>query len=188
MPSTSRNYVKHSALPFVLKGQGGRSFPLRVLFVHSDPAQVERCLQELRKTHFKVTADIVLTQQQFAQRLKTKYYDMALVESPSPNWQGPRALDTLNAMHRDIPCIFLTESVQLEMTAELMTEGAADCVAMDFVGHLPIAIRRALSENNLRKERDQTEKKLRHSEARYRALVGNLSYGMCRWQRRRCLP
>ena len=30
------------------------------------------------------------------------------------------------------------------------------------------------------KSANQTEKKLRHSEARYRALVGNLAYGMCR--------
>jgi diguanylate cyclase (GGDEF)-like protein/PAS domain S-box-containing protein len=51
---------------------------------------------------------------------------------------------------------------------------------MDHVGHLPVAIRRALSDNNLRKARDQTEKRLRHSEARYRALVGNLTYGICR--------
>jgi diguanylate cyclase (GGDEF)-like protein/PAS domain S-box-containing protein len=51
---------------------------------------------------------------------------------------------------------------------------------MDHVGHLPVAIRRALSDNHLREERDRTEKKLRHSEARYRALVGNLTYGMCR--------
>jgi diguanylate cyclase (GGDEF)-like protein/PAS domain S-box-containing protein len=51
---------------------------------------------------------------------------------------------------------------------------------MDHAGHLPAAIRRALSENDLREERDRAEKKLRHSEARYRALVGNLTYGMCR--------
>ncbi len=56
---------------------------------------------------------------------------------------------------------------------------------MDHIGHLPVAIRRALSENNLREERDQTEKKLRHSEARYRALVGNLTYGMCRCSEQR---
>jgi len=41
-------------------------------------------------------------------------------------------------------------------------------------------VRRALNENHLREERDRTEKKLRHSEARYRALVGNLIYGICR--------
>ena len=70
--------------------------------------------------------------------------------------------------------------MQPETVAELITEGAADCVGMDHVGHLPVAIRRALNENNLREERDQTEKRLRHSEARYRALVGNLNYGMCR--------
>ena len=180
MPSASRNQVKQADPRLLLKGQGSRSLPLRILFAHTDPAHINRCVAELRKTHFKVTAEVVVTQKQFSQRLSSKYYDLVLVEYPTPNWHGPRALDILNTLHRDIPCIFLTETLQLETTAELMTEGAADCVAMDFVGHLPITIRRALSVNNLRKERDQTEKKLRHSEARYRALVGNLTYGICR--------
>jgi diguanylate cyclase (GGDEF)-like protein/PAS domain S-box-containing protein len=153
---------------------------LRVLFVHSDAVRVDRCVQELRKTHFKISADVVRTEQLFSRRVRSKDYDVVLVEYPTPNWHRPRVLNTLRAMTKDIPCIFLTETVEPEIMAELMTEGAADCVAMGFVGHLPIAIRRALSDNNLRKERDQTEKKLRHSEARYRALVGNLTYGMCR--------
>ena len=45
---------------------------------------------------------------------------------------------------------------------------------------LPIAIRRALKEKTWRGERKQVETKLRHSEAHYRALVGNLAYGICR--------
>jgi PAS domain S-box-containing protein len=99
---------------------------------------------------------------------------------PSRNRQGSQTLEILHLLDRQIPCIFLTDIIQPETVAELITEGAADCIGMDHVGHLPVAIRRTLNENNLRKERDQTEKRLRHSEARYRALVGNLNYGMCR--------
>ena len=176
MPLSLRDRIKQADLPVVLS----RTASLRVLFVHRDAGNIERCLQELRSAHFKVSADVVLTPEQFAGRLKSKYYDIVLVEYPSPNWRGPEALEILNLRERRIPCIYLTDTVQLETVAELITEGAADCVGMDHVGHLPVSVRRALSENNLREERDQTEKKLRHSEARYRALVGNLAYGMCR--------
>src|SRR5579863_1443425 len=180
MPSTSRLRVKQADPPLVLSGPASRGHPLRILFVHSDAADVEHCAQELRRAHFKISVDVVLTPEQFARRLKSKYYDVVLAEYPAPDWQGPHALEILHSSDRQIPCILLTDTMQLETVAELITEGAADCVGMDRIGHLPVAIRRALNENNLREERDQTEKKLRHSEARYRALVGNLTYGMCR--------
>ena len=51
---------------------------------------------------------------------------------------------------------------------------------MEAIGHLPVAVRRALNEKSLRRERDRAEKELRRIEAHYRALAGNLSYGICR--------
>ena len=180
MPSTSRARIKQADLPVVLNELPSRRVSLRVLFVHRDAGIIERCLQELRRAHLKVSADVILTPEQFARRLKSKYYDIVLVEFPSPNWRGAEALEILNLRDRRIPCIYLADTVLLETMAELITEGAADCVGMDHVGHLPVSVRRALRENSLREERDQTEKKLRHSEARYRALVGNLAYGVCR--------
>jgi len=51
---------------------------------------------------------------------------------------------------------------------------------MDRISHLPVAVHRALDEKVLRDQRDRAEKDLRRSEARYRALAGNLSYGICR--------
>jgi diguanylate cyclase (GGDEF)-like protein/PAS domain S-box-containing protein len=164
----------------VLSGSAGRRLPLRILFIHRDVGDVERCVQELKRAHFKVSADVVLTPEQFAVRLKAKFYDAVLAEHPSPNWQGRRELEMLRLRERRIPCIFLIDTMQPETVAELISSGAADCVGMDHLGHLPVAIRRALSEYHLREERDRTEKKLRHSEARYRALVGNLAYGICR--------
>ena len=180
MPSTSRARIKQADLPVVLNELPSRRVSLRVLFVHRDAGIIDRCLQEPRRAHFKVSADVILTPEQFARRLKAKYYDIVLVEYPSPNWRGAEALEILNLRDRRIPCIYLADTVLLETMAELITEGAADCVGMDHVGHLPVSIRRALRENSLREERDQTEKKLRHSEARYRALVGTLAYGVCR--------
>ncbi len=46
---------------------------------------------------------------------------------------------------------------------------------MDYIGYLPVA-----NDGNLRVERDRAEKMSKHSEAKYRALIGNLFYGICR--------
>src|SRR5260370_35496268 len=60
------------------------------------------------------------------------------------------------------------------------SQAAPICLEMDSIGHLPVAVHRALDEKVLRNQRDRAEKDLRRSEARYRALAGNLSYGICR--------
>ena len=151
MASATRDRVKQADLPPVLNGPASRRLPLRILFVHSDAADVELCVQEIRRAHFKVNADVVQTPEQFSGHLNSKYYDVVLAEYPAPNWQGPQALEILHLMDRHIPCIFLTDTLQPETVAKLITEGAADCVGNGFLGHLPVAIRRALSDNNLRK-------------------------------------
>ena len=180
MASATRDRVKQADPPLVLNGPASRRLPLCILFIHSDAADVELCVQELNRAHFKVSAEVALTPEQFAGQLNSNHYDVVLAEYPSPNWQGPKALAMLHLKDRQIPCIFLSDTMQPETVAELITEGAADCVGMDHLTHLPVAIRRALNDNHLREERDQTEKRLRHSEARYRALAGNLAYGICR--------
>jgi hypothetical protein len=78
MPLTLRDRVKRAYQPLVLNGPAGRRLPLRILFVHSDSAQVESCVEELRRAHFKVSSDVVLTPEQFAGHLNSKYYDVVL--------------------------------------------------------------------------------------------------------------
>jgi len=153
---------------------------VRILF-HSELADVEICLRELKRAQIKLSKDAVLTSEQFAQHLKSNSYDVIVAEYPAPNWQGTQALELLQQTGKSVPLIYVTHIKQPELMAKLIAKGAADCIEMRIVGHLPAAVRRVLSDKELRDQRDRAEKKLRLSEARYRALVGNLAYGMCRW-------
>src|SRR6266513_4057036 len=176
MASTPQARLKRD----VPSGSEGRHPPLHILFVHSHIAEVERCLQVLNKMHFTVSAEIVGTPEEFSKRLGAHAYDLVVAEYPSPNWRETQALELLHLSNRQIPLIFVGSILQRETVADFITKGAYDCIEMDHIGHLPVAIHRALDEKALRDDRDRAENGLRHSEARYRALAGNLSYGICR--------
>jgi len=158
----------------------GRRNLVRILFVHRSIADVERCLRELKRARFLVSSEIVVTPQQFTERLHSGPYDIVVAECPSPNWRETEALDVLREMKKEIPVLFLVYCLKRETAAKFILRGVSECIEMDSIGHLPVAIHRALAENELRGQRDRAEKDLRHSEARYRALAGNLSYGICR--------
>jgi DNA-binding NtrC family response regulator len=75
------------------------------------------------------------------------------------------ALDLLRQLKKDIPLIFLVHGLKRETAAEFIPNGAVDCFEADNLGHLPIAVHRALQEKALRDQYDRAEKNLRPSEA-----------------------
>lgn len=156
---------------------------VRILFVHRSPRDVERCVRELKRMRYTVSSDVVLTPKQFAERLQTDVYDVIVAEYPNPSWEERQALDVMQEMEKSVSLVYLLQGAHRESAAELMLEGAADCVDMESIGRLPAAVNRALREKVLREQRDRAERELRRSEARYRALVGNQSYGICRCNR-----
>src|SRR5579862_9470188 len=103
MASGSRKRVPQAALPVVAPPAAGRRLPLRVLFVHSDAVKVRKCLQELQRASFNVSADVARTPEQFARRLKSRVYDVVVAEYPSVNWQGMQLPEILRARDRRIP-------------------------------------------------------------------------------------
>ena len=157
-----------------------RRRPLSVLFVHRDADVIDRCMEELNKARFTVSADFVLNLAQCTERLHSQSYDVVVAEYPSPSWKGPRALQFLHQTVQEIPLLFVTTSMGSESIAQLTADGAFDYVEGEHLAQLPMAVRRVLNEKKLRAELEEAGKALRHSQSLYRALVENPAYGICR--------
>src|SRR5258706_275732 len=157
-----------------------RRRPLSVLFMHRDADVVDCCVEELKKARFTVSPDSVLTIAQCTQQLRLQTYDVVVAEYPSPNWKGSQTLQLLRQTVQEIPLLFVTTALANESIAELTAHGAFDYVEREHVAQLPMAIRRALNEKELRAELEEARKALRHSQSLYRALADNPAYGIGR--------
>ena len=154
---------------------------IRALIVDHDLAEVELCLQELKRAQFSILADVVQTAAEFSNRLRDQSYDVVLAETVLPEWTGLQALSLLQQQEEEIPFILVTKGLETKMVDEFMKKGASDCVDKARPAHLPLAVAIAVERTSQRREQDRVEKELRHSEAHYRALLENPTYGICRF-------
>jgi diguanylate cyclase (GGDEF)-like protein/PAS domain S-box-containing protein len=154
---------------------------VRILFVDDKESGVERCLHELNRMDFAASADWVQNPAEARERLRTQSYDVIVCDSSMPSWMGMEALEDLRQVKQEIPFILVTDDLDEEMTDAFIRKGAFDCVDKNRLNRLPLAVGLAVEEKTRREERDHAEKKLRHSEAHYRALAENPTYGICRF-------
>jgi len=154
---------------------------VRILFVDDKHSDVELCLQELKRMDFAVSKDWVQNSEEFAERLRTQSYDVIVCDYALPGWTGMEALDLLRQVDKDVPFILVSGTMEEDMTDAFLRKGAFDCVQLNRLNRLPLAVALALEENTRREERNHAENALKHSEAHYRALAENPTYGICRF-------
>src|ERR1700674_1116872 len=154
---------------------------VRILFVDDRESDVELCLQELKRMDFAVSSDWVQVPAEFAERLRTHSYDVIVCDSSMQGWTGLEALELLHQANQGIPFILATRNLDEAMTDAFLRIGACDCVDKNRLNRLPLAVALAVEERTRLKERNHAEKELRHSEAHYRALTENPTYGICRF-------
>jgi PAS domain S-box-containing protein len=157
-----------------------RHRPLYVLFVHRDLGAIDNCLRELKKGQFTVSSEFVLNPAQCAAQLRSRSYDVIVVEYPSPACPRPHELQLLRKTLRETPLVLLTTGLATESRAELMASGAFEYVEREHIAQLPMAVRRALNDKKLREELEEVRQALQHSQSLYRALVDNTAYGIYR--------
>jgi len=128
---------------------------LSALLVEDNPADAELVLRELRRGGFEVTSFIVQSPASFRHRLLSTPCDIVLADYNLGAWHGMEVLDILREAGRDIPLILVSGALGDVTAVECIKQGATDYVLKDSLTRLPISVRRALQEKQVREERRQ---------------------------------
>jgi len=142
------------------KDSGKTKTRLRILIVEDNPADVELMLITLRKDGFEVFGDVAQSPEEFSSRIQAASYDLILADYNLPQWKGTEALEILCRENLDVPLIVVTGYLGEEKAVDYIKQGATDCVLKDHLARLPVSVRRALEEKQLRDQRRRSEEEL----------------------------
>jgi two-component system cell cycle sensor histidine kinase/response regulator CckA len=150
---------------------------LRLLIVEDTPADAEIEAGELRRAGLDFELRVVETADEYRGALESFRPDLVLSDYSLPAFDGIEAVALAGELAPGTPVVIVTGPVNEETAVACMRAGAADYVLKDRLGQLAPAVRRALDEAKVRREKaavegaaplDATDR--RRSEARLRQL------------------
>jgi two-component system, cell cycle sensor histidine kinase and response regulator CckA len=153
---------------------------LHILLLEKSPQDAEAILEELRNAGLAIECTVVADRSGFEEALSSGEFSAVLAADCLPDWNGIEALHFLRDSGKDVPFLLLTGSLGEEAAAEFIRQGFNDYVWKDRLTRLPVALKRALEEKQLRDANTRAQAALAESEARNRELVENSSYGIFR--------
>ena len=146
---------------------------LRVLIVEDSLPDAELQIATLKRAGYDVQYAVAPSEEVLRQKLGETEFDIILADFNLQNWTGLDALDILKKNRKEIPVVMVTGSLGDEAAVDCIKEGATDYVLKDRLSRLPLAVRRALAERDMRRERTQAQVALQQSEEKYRDLLEN---------------
>jgi PAS domain S-box-containing protein len=147
-----------------------KSRSLSVLIVEDDEEDFFLIAQALRSAGFTTHCERVDTEAAYLAKLEDKP-DIILADYSLPGFSAPRALDLLAKSSVHTPFIVLTGFVSEETVVKCIKLGAADYLLKDRLVRLGPAVKRALEDSDLLRQKRATEAALRKSNERFQALV-----------------
>jgi CheY-like chemotaxis protein len=127
---------------------------LRILLIEKSPKDAEAILEELNNAGLAIECTVVADRSGFEEALDSAEFATVLAVDSLPGWNGIEALHFLRDSGRDTPFLLLTGSLGEEGAAEFIRQGFNDYVWKDRLTRLPVALKRALEEKQLRDARN----------------------------------
>ena len=143
---------------------------LRLLILEDSVDDAEMAVKHLEKEGFVIEHSIVSTKDSFRETLDTDP-DLILADYNLPGFSCPEALLIQQDVAPEIPLILISGTIGEEKAVDCIKLGAVDYVLKDNLIRLCPAVKRALDEAKIRRDKINTEMKLRESEAQKQALL-----------------
>lgn len=151
---------------------------LKILFVEDIPSDVELAVLELRKEKFKFDYTIVCTKIELLKALKEFKPDLIISDYMMPAFNGMQALKESKAYNPDIPFILHTGSVNEETAVDCIKAGANDYVIKGHLQRLPFAVKEALDQVWINKEKRASELLLKDNEEKLQSIFSVAPVGI----------
>ncbi|MEF8847795.1 MAG: DUF835 domain-containing protein [Candidatus Thermoplasmatota archaeon] len=126
----------------------------------NDAVLIER---ELKKGGFKPNISRVQTKSEMKKQLKENNWDIVIADYVLPEFSGLEALKTVKKSKKSLPFIVVSGKIGEDTAVEAMKAGAHDYIMKNNLKRLVPAIRRELTDFNIRKERKKVKKDLKES-------------------------
>ena len=147
-----------------------RKNQLKILFVEDVPSDVDLAVLELRKEKLKFEYITVCTRIDLVKALKEFKPDLVISDYMMPSFNGLEALKETKAFDESIPFILYTGSVNEETAVECIKEGAHDYVIKEHMKRLPFAVKEALEQTSVFKEKRASELLLKENEEKLQSI------------------
>ena len=134
---------------------------LYVLMLEDNPDDAALMHEALLEHGFDPAVEVVDTEHAFQAHL-TPELDVILADYALPAFDALRALALLRQRQLDIPFIIVSGVISEEVAVEAMKQGAADYLLKDRLTRLGAAVEHALEERQIRRQRRQAHRALKH--------------------------
>ena len=151
---------------------------LKILFVEDVPSDVDLAILALRKEKLTFEHNTVCTRSDLLKALKDFNPDLVISDYMMPAFNGIQALKEVIKFNQELPFILLTGSVNEETAVECIKSGAQDYVIKEHMARLPFAVKEALEQVRINKEKKASELLLRDNEEKLESIFSAAPVGI----------
>ncbi|GEM_PF-3443879 len=148
---------------------------LHALLLEDDPDDADLIRHELERSDFSVEVHRVETPAAYLNALRARP-DLILADYHLPQFDAMQALALLQEQDLDIPFIIVSGALGEELAVAALRQGAADYLLKDRLARLGEAIRRALHEQELRRQKQRAEDELRQQTIFLRQVIDTIPH------------